>query len=158
MIRARLSALLFLLFAPCVAYAGCASDRVDIRGEWGQARFTVDVADDPAERSQGLMHRESLPTGAGMLFAYDGPQRALFWMKNTLIPLDMIFMESNGVVTRIHENAIPQDLTLIEGGEQVMFVLEINGGLAKRLGIVEGSELRHPAIGADAAWPCEDGG
>ena len=154
----RISIFLFFFFAPSVALAECTSDRADIRGEWGQARFTVEVADEPAERSQGLMHRESLSTGAGMLFAYDGPQRALFWMKNTLIPLDMIFLGSDGVVTRIHENAVPQDLTLIEGGDEVMFVLEINGGLARRLGIVEGSELRHPAIGAEAAWSCKSDG
>ncbi|MGI9393483.1 MAG: DUF192 domain-containing protein [Boseongicola sp.] len=154
--RARFSFLLVVIFAPCITYAACSLDRVDIRGEWGQARFTVDVADDPEERSIGLMHRERLPTGAGMLFAYDSPRHALFWMKNTLIPLDMIFMDADGRVTRIHENAIPHDLTLIEGGEHVMFVLEINGGLARRLGIAEGSELRHPAIGANAAWPCEN--
>ncbi len=90
-----------------------------------------------------------------MLFVYERPQRAVFWMRNTLIPLDLIFMDSTGTVTRIHENAIPLDLTGIEGGEAVQFVLEINGGLARRLGIAEGSALRHPAIGEDAAWACE---
>ncbi|MGI9390630.1 MAG: DUF192 domain-containing protein [Boseongicola sp.] len=154
MIRAQLSVLLVAFFVPCVTYAECSSQRADIRGEWGQARFTVDVADDPEERSIGLMHREHLSAGAGMLFAYDGPQRVIFWMKNTLIPLDMIFLDAAGLVTRIHENAVPHDQTLIEGGERVMFVLEINGGLARRLGIAEGSELRHPVIGSSAAWPC----
>ncbi len=101
------------------------------------------------------MNREVMPRSAGMLFVYERPQRAVFWMKNTLIPLDMIFMDSAGTVTRIHENAIPLDLTGIDGGENVQFVLEINGGLAGRLGIVEGSVLRHPAIGPDAAWPCD---
>ncbi len=157
MIRARISAILISVFAPCIAIAACDLDRVDIRGDWGQARFTIEVADDIEERSLGLMHRENLPTGAGMLFAYDEPQRVVFWMKNTLIPLDMLFVDATGLVTRIHENAVPQDLTQIEGGRQVMFVLEINGGLARRLGIVEGSELRHPIIGADAVWPCNDG-
>lgn len=158
MIRARLSPFLVLLFAPCVAIAACESDRVDIRGDWGQARFTVEVADDPEERSVGLMNREVLATGAGMLFAYDGPQSVVFWMKNTLIPLDMIFLDAQGQVARIHENAVPQDLSHIEGGDNIMFVLEINGGLARRLGIIEGSELRHPAIGADAAWTCDQSG
>ena len=157
MIRARLSLFWVLLFAPGVASAACESDRADIRGDWGQARFTVEVADDFQERSLGLMHRESLATSAAMLFAYDRAQRVVFWMKNTLIPLDMVFMDVRGLVTRVHENAIPQDLTHIEGGDRVMFVLEINGGLARQMGIVEGSELRHPIIGADAAWPCADG-
>ena len=76
-------------------------------------------------------------------------------MKNTRIPLDMIFMAPSGKVTRVHENAIPFDETRIEGGEGVKFVLEINGGLSRRLGINEGSELRHPVIGPDPVWPCD---
>lgn len=90
-----------------------------------------------------------------MLFVYDRPQRVSFWMRNTLIPLDMIFMDEAGRVTRVHENAIPLDETGIPGGDEVQYVLEINGGLASRLGIDVGSELRHPIIGDDAAWPCE---
>lgn len=136
------------------AAAGCETGKVDLRGDWGTARFSVEVADDPEERSLGLMNREHMAASAGMLFVYERPQRAVFWMKNTLIPLDMIFADSAGVVTHVHENAIPQDLTGIDGGEGVQYVLEINGGLAGRLGIEEGSELRHPAIGAEAAWPC----
>ena len=134
--------------------ADCRTDRVDLRGAWGSARFTVEVADHPAERSRGLMERESMPTGAGMLFVYERPQRAVFWMKNTLIPLDMIFMDARGQVTHVHENAQPLDLTPIEGGDDVQFILEINGGLAGRMGIAEGSELRHPSIGTEAVWPC----
>ncbi len=101
------------------------------------------------------MFRESMPTSAGMLFVYDRPQRASFWMRNTLIPLDMVFADENGVVTRIHENAVPLDETGIDGGPGVQFVLEINGGLAARLGLDVGDEMRHPAIeGETAAWPC----
>jgi uncharacterized membrane protein (UPF0127 family) len=77
-------------------------------------------------------------------------------MKNTLIPLDMIFADARGVVTRVHANAVPGDLTPVVGGENVQFTLEINGGLAARMGIVEGAELRHPAIAQETAvWPCE---
>lgn len=137
------------------AVAACDAGHVDLRGDWGTARFSVEVADDPKERSQGLMFRESMASGAGMLFVYERPQPAVFWMRNTLIPLDMIFLDEAGRVTRIHENARPLDETGIEGGEAVQYVLEINGGLARRLGIVEGSELRHPAIGEGAAWPCD---
>jgi len=156
MIRTYFGSLLLLFIAPSVAFAGCQLDRVDIRGDWGKARFTVEVADDIKERSLGLMNREVLATGAGMLFVYDGPQSVMFWMKNTLIPLDMIFLDAQGQVARIHENAVPRDLTGIEGGDNIKFVLEINGGLARRLGITEGSELRHPAIGVEAAWPCDE--
>lgn len=146
-----------LAFLICAtqASAECTDTRIDLRGDWGTARFTVEVADEPAERSLGLMNRESMAKSAGMLFVYERPQRAIFWMKNTLIPLDMIFADENGVVTSVHENARPLDLTGIDGGDAVQFVLEINGGLSKRLGISEGSEMRHPSIGDDAAWGCE---
>lgn len=136
--------------------AACAPDRVDLRGAFGTARFTVELADEPQERSQGLMFRESMPTGAGMLFLYERPQRATFWMRNTLIPLDMIFMDPTGTVTHVHANAVPLDETTIDGGIGVLAVLEINGGLAQAIGIAEGTELRHPSLDqAVAAWPCE---
>lgn len=151
----RLLSLLAFTFLAGAALADCEPGRVDLRGDWGTARFSVEVADDPQERSVGLMRRESLPRSAGMLFVYERPQRAVFWMKDTLIPLDMIFMDEAGTVTHIHENARPRDQTGIDGGDSVRFVLEINGGLARRLGIAEGSQLRHPAIGDAAAWPCE---
>lgn len=147
--------LLVMVFAGRVE-AACSEGRVELRGDWGTARFRVEVADTPEERSQGLMHRESLASSAGMLFVYDRPQRVSFWMQNTLIPLDMIFMDTTGTVTRIHENAVPQDRTSIPGGDDVQFVLEINGGMSGLLGITEGSEMRHPSVDPDlAAWPCE---
>lgn len=136
--------------------AACLPDAVELRGPEGKARFTVEVADDGAERAQGLMFRESMPTGAGMLFVYDAPQRASFWMKNTLIPLDMIFADPAGRVTRVHSNAVPGDTSPINGGDGVQYVLEINGGLAARMGIAAGWELRHPAIvQSGAVWPCD---
>lgn len=146
-----------VLLLPGVGQAGCADDQVELRGDWGKARFSIEVADDPAERAQGLMNRASLPSSAGMLFIYEAPQHASFWMKNTLIPLDMIFVDPTGTVTRIHENAVPLDTTGIDGGDGVAAVLEINGGLARRLGITTGSEMRHPSFAsATAAWPCSD--
>lgn len=145
--------LLSLLAAP--AHAACSDSRVEIRGDFGTVRFRVEVADDPQERALGLMHRESMPRMAGMLFVYDRPQSVSFWMQNTLIPLDMIFLDEQGVVQRIHENAVPLDRTPIPGGDDIQYVLEINGGLAADLGLAEGDELRHPAIAGDlAAWPC----
>jgi len=138
------------------AQASCSEGRVELRGEWGTARFRVEVADTPQERSVGLMHRESMAAAAGMLFVYERPQRVSFWMQNTLIPLDMIFMDESGTVARIHENAVPLDRTPIPGGDDIQYVLEINGGMASALGITEGSVLRHPAIDPDlAAWSCE---
>ncbi|MBK5927067.1 hypothetical protein CCR87_06870 [Rhodobaculum claviforme] len=150
-----IAALALLLFAATAA-ASCRDDVVDLRGPWGQARFTVELADTPDSQARGLMHRESLPRGAGMLFVYDSPRRVAFWMRNTLIPLDMIFMDATGTVTRIHHEAIPLDETPIDGGTGVLKVLEINGGLARRFGITRGSEMRHPRLDQDtAAWPCD---
>lgn len=135
--------------------AACRADSVMLRGDWGQARFSVELADTPQTRSRGLMYRESMPKSAGMLFVYDAPQRATFWMRNTLIPLDMIFADKLGIVQHVHHEAIPGDETTIDGGADILTVLEINGGLARAMGIVPGSEMRHPAFDADtAAWPC----
>jgi uncharacterized protein len=160
MIRAGAVALALALWAavlPGAALAACREDAVELRTPAGNvARFGVEIADDAAERAQGLMNRPSMPRGAGMLFVYERPQRAVFWMKNTLIPLDMIFADPSGTVTHVHENAVPLDETGIDGGDGVLFVLEINGGLAGRLGIGPGTVMRHPAIPQDGAvWPCD---
>lgn len=115
----------------------------------------MSVADTPEERNRGLMFVDEMSMGTGMLFVYDTPSFASFWMRNTLIPLDMLFAGPDGTVTRIHANAVPLDETPIAGGENVQFVLEINGGLAARLGIEEGAILQHPAIPQEtAARPC----
>ena len=147
-----LAALLVLACGP--ALAECRDDTVSVEGTFGRAAFRVDVADDPQERAQGLMFVEEMGRFEGMLFVYDTPQHATFWMRNTLIPLDMIFADETGTVTRIHENAVPLDETTIDGGMGVRFVLEVNGGLTGMLGITEGDTLQHPAIGESAARPC----
>ena len=155
---ARAALVLALVFAPLhAAYAACAPDRVDLRGPFGQARFTVELADTNETRMIGLMNRPSMPRSSGMLFIYEGPTRASFWMENTLIPLDMLFIDQAGVVGHVHHEARPLDRTPIPGGNDVLYVLEINGGMARRLGIAPGTELRHPRIdSALAAWPCDE--
>ena len=132
----------------------CSDDRVSVSGDWGHANFNVTIADTGPERSQGLMNVPDMPLMTGMLFVYAGPRSASFWMHNTLIPLDMLFAGPDGTILSIHENAHPQDDTSILGGDGIQFVLEINGGLAARLGIAVGDVLQHPAIGPDAALPC----
>lgn len=153
----RLAAAAALLITSALAAtAACTPDVVELQGPRGTARFAVELADTDAERSQGLMFREKMASSAGMLFIYDRPGRAMFWMKNTLIPLDMIFADPTGKVLRVHENAIPHDETPIDGGDGVLAVLEINGGLARRLGIGPGTLMRHPAFAAGpAALPCD---
>lgn len=91
-----------------------------------------------------------------MLFVYDRPQSVSFWMRNTLIPLDMLFADAAGIVVNIHEMAQPLDDTTIPGGEMIQFVLEVNGGIADLYGIGPGTMIRHPAIPQDvAAWRCQ---
>ncbi len=152
------SVLAFWAIWGTAAQAVCENSRVELRGEWGSARFTVELAVTPEERAQGLMHRTSLSSSAGMFFVFDSPQDVSFWMADTLIPLDILFLSAEGVVRHIHENATPLDRTSISSGFDIKYVLEINGGLSRRIGIADGSELRHPRIEQSiAAWPCVSG-
>jgi len=146
---------LWAALAGSPVFAQCADDAVSIRGDFGAARFAVSVADTIAERSQGLMFVEQMDTMEGMLFVYRRPQSVSFWMRNTLIPLDMVFAGADGVIDSIHSMAQPLDETPIFGGSEIQYVLEINGGLADRLGLQAGDELQHPAISGDVAWSCE---
>jgi uncharacterized membrane protein (UPF0127 family) len=150
-----LIALVLLALSAAPATAACSDTAVELRSGGAVARFTVELADTDSERAQGLMDRPQMSASSGMLFVYETPRNASFWMKNTLISLDMIFMDRTGTVTRVHERAQPLDTTPIDGGPDVAFVLEINGGLASRLGIGPGSQMRHPAVDTEAAvWPC----
>ena len=146
-----------LAFAGAMVSAeDCREDAVNLRSDVGMARFRVEVADDKAERAQGLMNRKTLSKSAGMLFVYPNPQRVGFWMKNTLIPLDMIFLDKTGTVKKVHSNAKPLDENPIMGGNGILAVLEINGGLARKIGISEGWQMRHPRFDQEtAAWPCD---
>lgn len=155
---AHLALLAFIIAAPAAADDACAPDRLDLRSGGNSVRFSVEVADTARERATGLMNRPEMGQFAGMIFVYDKPRPVGFWMKNTLIPLDMLFADETGTVQRIHRNAEPLSTQTIPGGEGIQYVLEINGGLAETLGITEGAELRHPAIDpALAAWPCPEG-
>tara|TARA_R110000787_G_scaffold39036_2_gene98027 strand:- start:97 stop:546 length:450 start_codon:yes stop_codon:yes gene_type:complete len=148
-------ALAFSGATAALAQEACRDDTVMLRGDWGSVRFSVEVADDSQEQQQGLMNREAMANSAGMLFVYDSPRTLSFWMRNTLIPLDMLFIDRHGVVQNIHHMAKPLDETPIFGGDDLLSTLEINGGLAKRLGITVGSQVRHPAFAEYLpAWPC----
>ncbi|MFO1209620.1 MAG: DUF192 domain-containing protein [Amaricoccus sp.] len=151
------SAALALALALAGAAAGraadCAPDVVDLRDADTSLRFHVEVMDTEEGREKGLMLRESLPKFSGMLFVYDEPQPVAFWMKNTLIPLDMLFFDGKGKLERIKSQAQPMDETPVIGGNDIQYVLEINGGLAEQLGIEPGAEMRNPAV-KGGAWAC----
>ena len=112
-----------------------------VQSSGGTHRFTVEVARTPEQQAQGLMHRQSLAPDRGMLFPYDPPQNASFWMKNTLIPLDLIFIRENGTVALISANTVPMSLDPIPSLEPVAAVLEIAGGRAAELGIAAGDKV-----------------
>ena len=104
-------------------------------------RFQVEIARSGEERSQGLMFRQSLAPDAGMIFLYPRLQQAAMWMRNTLIPLDMIFIRPDGSIDRVHEMATPRSLETIASDGPVSMVLEIAGGRAAELGITAEAKL-----------------
>ncbi|MDP0929143.1 DUF192 domain-containing protein [Paracoccus onubensis] len=140
----------------------CTQDQVAFRTDGETVAFRIEIADTPALREKGLMFREQLPEKNGMLFVYENPRPVSFWMRNTLIPLDMIFMDQSGVIRHIHPDAQPYDETAIPGAAaddsdpNRQFILEIGGGEAARLGLKVGQAMASLAINqAQAAWPCE---
>ena len=106
-------------------------------------RFTVEVADNDQRRALGLMHRESMPADHGMVFDFKQDQPVAMWMRNTRIPLDMLFIDRDGRVVNIHARAVPFDETSIHSDGPVRGVLELNGGTAARLGLKAGDVVRH---------------
>ena len=109
----------------------------------GRFKFNIEMAISRRQQSQGLMFRHSLAADAGMLFDYRIPQRISMWMKNTFIPLDMIFIDQDGKVINIAERAIPHSEVVISSKTPARAVLEVNGGTASRLGIRSGDQVLH---------------
>jgi uncharacterized membrane protein (UPF0127 family) len=126
---------------PAVAESGLAQIPLEIRSGGKVHHFTVEVAKTPDEQARGLMYRESLAPDRGMIFPFDPPEVASFWMKDTLIPLDMIFVREDGTIARIADNTIPRSLEPVTAGEPVAAVLEIAGGRASELGITESDSV-----------------
>ena len=151
-------AAILLLLAAGAARSECSLGELELRGDWGAASFSVEIADTPELRAEGLMFRERLERRAGMLFVYESPRRATFWMKNTRIPLDIMFFDGTGTLTKLHRNAVPFDTSMIDGGAGVAAALEVNAGMAELLGVGLGTVARHPLIDqSEAAWPCDEG-
>lgn len=147
-LRAALGLSLLALAVPLAACANSAGDaaeaqltRVTIDMAGKQHRFNVEVARTAEEQTKGLMFRTSLPPDGGMLFPFPKPKFASFWMKNTFIPLDILFIRADGSVDRIAENTIPESLEPVVSGGEVAAVLELAGGTAARLGIDESARI-----------------
>jgi uncharacterized protein len=121
---------------------------LEIVSKTGVHTFAVEMALTPEEQAKGLMFRRELPEGQGMLFDFQREQPATFWMKNTYVPLDMIFIRADGTILRIAENTVPLSEALVPSGGPVRAVLEVVAGTARRLGIAPGDRVAHPIFSA----------
>jgi len=110
----------------------------------GAHPFQVEIAADEGSREKGLMNRRYMPADRGMLFEFEREAPVAFWMKNTYIPLDMIFIGRNGAITHIAANAEPLSEAVIPSGGPCVAVLEVNGGVAAKIGLRVGDKVRHP--------------
>ncbi|WP_350334220.1 DUF192 domain-containing protein [Coralliovum pocilloporae] len=122
------------------------ADEVRILTKGGEHVFRTTVADTDDRRARGLMFRRSMAADDSMLFDFRSEQPVFFWMKNTFVPLDMIFVKSDGAIAHIHHDAVPQSETIIPSGQPVRYVLEVVAGTARRLGLVTGDRIVHPVI------------
>ena len=135
-----LAAVIAAWIAP--ARADSALETLEIDTASGAHVFQVEIAKDEASREHGLMNRRFMPRDRGMLFEFDKPGPVAFWMKDTYIPLDMIFIGANGVVTRIAAKAEPLSEAIIPSGPPCAAVLELNGGLAAEIGVHVGDRVK----------------
>lgn len=135
-----------LLRGPSGVESNLRAENVTIVTQAGREHaFSVEIAETPVEQQIGLMYRTDMPKDHGMIFLLGRPPRTTsFWMKNTLIPLDLLFVDDDGTIRHIHENAVPKSLSPLPSLFPVIAVIEINGGLAKKLGIAAGDKAIHP--------------
>lgn len=120
------------------------TQNLSITSETAAHTFAVEVMRTPQDRARGLMHRKHLARGAGMLFDFGESMIARMWMKNTYIPLDMLFIRSDGVIANIVADTVPHSTEVLSAVEPVRYVLEINAGLSRELGISPGDRVALP--------------
>lgn len=119
-------------------------DRVTVVTASGEYEFFVEIADTDAERARGLMYRRELADDAGMLFLFEEPGRRSFWMRNTYVSLDIIYIDENGHVVSVADHTIPLSDQSLPSAGPALVVLEVVAGTADRIGIERGTEVRHP--------------
>ncbi|MDO9415384.1 DUF192 domain-containing protein [Pararhizobium sp.] len=148
---------LFLLLAglvPVKAEVEFTSEPLKITTAKGKVHeFTVELALDNMQRQQGLMYRKQMDADRGMLFDFGRSRGVLMWMKNTYLPLDMLFIDQKGVIRTIHQNAEPLSEAVIDSKVPVLYVLELNAGIAKKLGLKPGNKVQSARIDKNTAKP-----
>jgi uncharacterized protein len=143
--KLRFLPLLLILFVSARALAG--QEQLGIRTSSGDQLFIVELADTAQLRATGLINRRELAADAGMLFDFSKSAKVSMWMKDTLIPLDMLFIRADGRIANIAERTVPGSLTPIDSQGPVLGVLELNGGTSARLDIKPGDKILHPLFG-----------
>jgi uncharacterized protein len=141
---AALACVLFLAASAGAPARAGELDSLEIITSTGRHAFQVEIANNDASREHGLMDRRYMAPDHGMLFEFDREEPVAFWMKNTYIPLDMIFIARSGVVTHIAANAEPLSERVIPSGGPSVAVLELDGGIAASIGLKVGDKVRHP--------------
>jgi hypothetical protein len=143
------AAALFLAQPALAQLQTFATSQLTITSATGDHKFTVELATSPEQQEQGLMFRHSMAPDAGMLFDFGHPTTTTFWMKNTFIPLDMLFVGADGLVVNIHERAVPMSEAMIPSQGTVRAVIELNGGTVARLGIRPGDRVLYPIFAGE---------
>lgn len=141
---ALVSFLLWIIVGTTGLEAAMRQGRLTLVTSGGERTIDIEIAETPEEKMRGLMYRTSLDDGKGMLFPYGDPQEITMWMKNTFIPLDMVFIRSDGTVHRIEARTEPMSERIIASQGKVSAVLELAGGAAERIGLRAGDKVRHP--------------
>ncbi len=135
-----------ILLCSIFTSVSCSAEPLFIHGKDHLTELNVTVVDKEDTREKGLMFRKSLDPKEGMLFVYPSTRKVRMWMKNTYVPLDMLFVDQKGTIVHIHENAEPHSLKTIESTKPVIAVIEIAGGEAKKLDLHVGDLVKHPAF------------
>ena len=137
----RLTAFVLLALLAIAPIRAAGLQTLEIVSTSGVHAFTVELADNDGAREKGLMFRKELPEGRGMLFDFHAEAPVSFWMENTYIPLDMIFIRGDGSILRIAENTTPLSTKIVPSGGPVRAVLEVIGGTARKMGIAPGDKV-----------------
>jgi uncharacterized membrane protein (UPF0127 family) len=147
MLKSTLAALVLFVASAALAQAVFSRENLSIRTSGKTHEFTIELALDDQQRSQGLMFRKEMAPDHGMLFDFGDARPVAMWMENTVLPLDMLFVQGDGTISHIRANAVPYSRDVIDSHGPVKFVLEINAGRAKALGIQVGDKLVSKRIG-----------
>ncbi len=139
---------IFFIIIPLALLAACANENTAIiRTKDGREyKFNIEIMDSPEERARGMMFRQEIDPDFGMLFDFFEERQVAFWMQNTFVPLDMIFISADGEIKNIFVNARPLDTSSIPSNGPVRFVLEVAGNRTLELGISKGDRLEHPRV------------